>query len=69
MTEQLALEKSQGDRRAIQLHEGPFAPPAVHVDGLRNELFAGACFAFDENRGVRGRDGSNLIQYSTESRA
>ena len=69
MTEQLALEESQWDGRAIQLHEGPFAPPAVRVDGLSYELFAGTCFTFDENCGVRGRDGSNLVHYSPESRA
>jgi len=36
---------------------------------MRNELFASTRFAFDENRGVGGGHGLNLVQYSTERRA
>src|SRR5258708_20156982 len=69
MTEELALEQPSGDRRAIQLHEGPIPAPAEHVDGVCNQLFAGSGFAFDENRGVGGRYSLSLIQYFAESRA
>jgi hypothetical protein len=69
MTEELAFQQSQWDRRAVQLHERPIPAPAVRVDGLRNQLFAGTRFTFDENRGVGRGLGSNLIQYSPESRA
>src|SRR6266404_6344740 len=66
MTKEFALEESQGNRRAVQLHEGSICPPAVHVDSMRNEFFAGTRFAFNENRGVGGGNRSNLIQYSTK---
>ena len=52
MTEELAFEESQRNRRAVQLYERPIPAPAVVVDGLRDELFSGTCFAFDENGGV-----------------
>jgi hypothetical protein len=39
------------------------------VDGLRDELFAGASFPFDQNRGIGWGNGPNLMQYSAESLA
>ena len=39
------------------------------VDFVRNEFFASTRFAFNENRGVGGGNDSNLIQYSTKTRA
>ncbi len=69
MTEELALEESQRDRRAVQLDKGSLPASAVRVNGMRNELFASTRFAFDENRGVGGGHGLDLVQYSTERRA
>ncbi len=65
MTKEFALEESQGNGRAVQLHEGAIRAPAVHVDGVRHEFLASARFAFNQNRRIGGGNGSNLTQYST----
>ena len=69
MTEELAFEKSQRDRRAIQFHKRSIAASAACVNSLRDELFAATCFPFYENRRVGGRHDPNLIQYSAKSLA
>src|ERR1700682_2987060 len=69
MTEELALEESQWDRRTVQLHEGSITASAVRVDSVRDELLAGTGFTLYENRGIGRRHRSNLIQYCTESGA
>src|SRR5471030_853345 len=66
MTEELAFQESQRNRRAVHLHERSTATPAVVVYGLRNELFAGTCFALDENGGVGWGHGADLIQHFTQ---
>jgi hypothetical protein len=67
MTEELTFKESQRDGRAIELHEGLISAPAVSVDRVSDEFFAGAGFTFDQNRGVRRGYDSNLVQDSTES--
>src|SRR5882724_1313840 len=39
VTEELAFEQSERNRRAIQLHKRAMPAPAVVVDSLRNQLF------------------------------
>jgi hypothetical protein len=69
MTEELAFEQSRRDRCAVQLNERSIPAPAVRVNGVSDELFAGTGFTLDENRRVSRGHGLNLIQYFTESRA
>jgi hypothetical protein len=69
MPEEFTLQQAQRDRRTVQLHEGPAPAAAVHMDGACNELFASARFALDEDGGVGGRHGSDLLQDSTQGRA
>src|SRR5882724_12974137 len=56
MTEELAFEQPQRDRRAVELDERPIPAPAVCVNGLRDKFLAGTGFTFDENCGIGGCD-------------
>ena len=49
--EDLALEQRLGNRRAVHRHERERRARTQLVDGLRDELLAGARLAPDENRG------------------
>ncbi len=53
--EQLALEQRLGQRRAGDLDEGLAAPRAVLVQGLREQLLAGAALAEQQHGGRGGR--------------
>ena len=55
MPEHLRLEEGLGQRGAVNRHQGLLGAPAVLVNEVGNDLFAGAAFAADENRGVRRR--------------
>ena len=56
MAEELALEQILGDRRAVHLDEGRFAPRAVVVDRARDELLARPRLPGDEHRDAPVRD-------------
>ncbi len=67
VAEELALQQAHGNGRAVDLDEGALAPRTAIVNGARDQFFAGAGLAFDEHRGVGGRDGLNLLQYVAQS--
>ena len=56
VAEQLALQNVLAQGGTVQGHEGLVLPRAVLVDGLGDELLAGAGLALDEQRGVGGGD-------------
>ena len=66
MAEELALQESQRNRRAVQSYERPVPALAVGVNGLRDEFFTRARFALDENGRVGWGDRPNLIQDLTK---
>ena len=55
VTEELRLEQRLGDGAAVDRHEPLRAPRAVVMNGVRDELLAGAGFAGDEDRAARLR--------------
>src|SRR5690606_29100975 len=55
--EELALEQLVGDRRAVDLHEGPVAARAARMDHVRDELLADARLTLDQHACARLRDG------------
>ena len=56
MAEQLGLEERLGQRGARHFHHGAAAPVRVEVERLRDQLFAGAALAGDEDGRVSLRD-------------
>ena len=65
VAEQLALHQVFRQRRAIDLHQRPFAPRRVEVNGARDQVLAHAAFAGQQHRGARGRhardNGENFL--------
>src|SRR5687767_15465681 len=62
MTEDLALQQSLGDRRAVDRNKWCLCSRRELMNGLRHELFAGARLAPDQNRrGGRRRLLDDLI--------
>ncbi len=55
VAEQLALDQLARDRRHVDRHERARAPPAVVVQGARDQFLAGAALAVDHHRQIRGR--------------
>ena len=65
VAEQLALDQLLGDRRAVDLDEGPAAAPAQRVDAARHQFLARAVLAEDQHPAVgRRRHGDLLAQRS-----
>src|ERR1043166_8364962 len=60
VAEELALQKAERDRRAIDFDEGLVAARAEIVDRPRDHLFAGAGLAEDENGRIGRRYGLDL---------
>ena len=52
VAKQFVFDQRLGQRRAVDLDEGPRPPGAVVVDGAGEELLARAALAGDEDRGV-----------------
>src|SRR5262249_29484881 len=69
VSEQLALQQPRGDGRTVQLDEGAALARAQVVQGPSDELLARAGLAENEDRGVRGGDGLDLLQDPAESGA
>src|SRR5579864_4442306 len=59
VTEEFTLQKSYRNRGAVQLYEGSISAFTASMNGSRDDFLTRSCFAFDENRGVRGRHGAN----------
>ena len=56
VAEEGGFEELGGDGAGVDGDEGLVAARGVGVDGLGDELFAGAAFALDEDGGAAGRD-------------
>ena len=56
VAEERGFEQIGGDGAGVDGDEGLVAAGRVGVDGLGDELFAGAAFALDEDGGAAGRD-------------
>ena len=56
MPKQLALEDVLTQRGAVESHEGLVLPRAVLVNGLGDELLAGAGLPLNQERGIGGGD-------------
>ncbi len=69
MTEQLALQKPQRNRGAIQFHEGAFAARAQIVDRAGNQLLTGSSLAQDQHARIRRRDNGYQLQRGLQSGA
>src|SRR5262249_29439739 len=66
VAEQLALQESRRNGRAIELDEGPLPARAEVVQGAGDEFLARARFAADQHGGVGGGDGLDLFQDATQ---
>ena len=61
VAEELRFDQRVGQRRAAHLHERLLGAQRVVVDGVRDQLLAGARLAADEHRRVRLRDLRDLL--------
>ena len=62
MSKELALDQSRWNRSAVDLHERPVASAASLMDFARNETFAGACFAKQQDRRIGWSDKLHVLQ-------
>src|SRR6266699_1364610 len=61
MPEQFAVDQVFWNRGAVHLDKHFVFAWALHVDGVRDQLFAGARFAVDQHASVGGRHQPNLL--------
>ena len=61
MTEELRLDELLGDGGAIDLHKGAVGAGAHAVEGVRDQLLAGAAFPVNQNPPLRGRRERQLL--------
>ena len=66
--EHLALEERGGDAAQIHLHERALRAPAVAVDGVRDQLLAGAALTGDQHRRIGRRYASDQLQDPQQAR-
>src|SRR5262249_14058978 len=69
VTEELALEETRGDRRAIQLDERPPSSRAEVVNLTRDELLPGTCLSLDQDDGVGRRNDLGLLEHPAQRTA
>src|SRR5579862_6416421 len=62
VAEELALEEARRDGGAVELHERPLAASAELVNGARDQLLPRSGLAVDDDGGVGGRHGLDLVQ-------
>src|SRR5262249_42323647 len=62
VAEQFAFQQIGRYRAGIEDHEGPFAPRRAQVNRFRNQLFAGAGFAFEQHGRARRADAAEQIE-------
>src|SRR5580765_3449253 len=65
--EQLALQQTERDRRAIQLYENVVLSRTERMDRSCHQFLSGAGLSLDENRGVIRCDGLYLPQYLAQA--
>ena len=63
VAEQLGLEHARRERRAVDAHERLLLARAVDVDGVRDQLLAGAGLAAQQHGRARRRDLLDLLQH------
>jgi hypothetical protein len=68
VAKEFTFQKPCGNGRAVQFHQCAFAPGAEIVDGARDQVFARARFAEDQNGYVRLRDRFHLLEDSSQLR-
>ncbi len=68
VAEELGLEQRLGHGPAVDGHERARRPRARVVDGLGDDLLAGAGFALDEERGVGRRDPLHEVEHRVHGR-
>src|SRR4029077_2572057 len=69
VSEKFALQKIEGNGRAIQLHEGASAAPAPVVDGVSNQFLAGTSFTKNQHSGIGRGYSFHLREDRFQSRA
>jgi hypothetical protein len=69
VTKQFTLQQAKRNGRAAQLDEGTIAAVAVGVNGSRDDLFAGARLALNQDRAIRLPYDAYLIPNSLKLRA
>ena len=69
VAEQLALDQAGRNGRTVELDKGALAARTEPVNGARQQFFAGAGLALDEDGGVGGRDGFNLLEHLAQTAA
>ncbi len=68
VAEELGLEQGLGHGAAVHGHERPRRARARVVDGLGDDLLAGAGFALDQQRRVRRRHALDEVEYGLHGR-
>src|SRR5260370_6969671 len=63
MTKQLAFSKVERNRGAVHFDKPAIAASTDVVDGLRDQLLAGASLSENQNSGVRGPHALNLLEH------
>ena len=63
VAEHFAFEQTGGNGRAVEFHEGALAAPAELMKGAGDQFLAGAGFALDQDGGIGGRGGLDLLQH------
>src|ERR1700674_5702999 len=66
MAKQLALQEPCGDGGAVELYKSPFPAGAHVVKRTSDEFLARARFTKNEDGGIGGGDGFDLIQDAAE---
>src|SRR5437868_9697739 len=68
VAEELTFQQIQRDGSAIQPYERASTARAELVNGMRDQLLAGACFSLDEYGGIGRRDAFDLFEHRFQSR-
>ena len=66
VAEEFALKQSERDCCTIEFHEGRVGAAAEAMDGAGDQFLAGAGFTLNEDRGIGGRGGLDLLENTTE---
>jgi len=69
VSEQFAFQEAGRNGSAVHFHERPLAPGAEMMNRPRNQLFARAGLAENQNRGVGRSDGLQFFQNSPQGHA
>ena len=62
VAEEFAFDQAGGDGGAVQFHEGRVGAAGEAMDGAGDQFFAGAGFTLNQDRGIGGCGGLNLLE-------